>query len=174
MPNKFHFADFWLRFIAGTIDLVIVIVATTILSLILPILGDLFKVLLPLSYFIYLESSPKQATIGKQFLNIKVVDLKGNRISPSTALIRNISKIISFLLFGFGFIMVAFTEKNRGLHDIIAETLVVQNTASDEIANEQDKQKEPEFDSIELTDQNSSPLKGIKSAYPEPIAAEAE
>ena len=171
MPDKFVYADFWLRFIAIIVDLVIVIVLTTVSSWFLPVLGDLFKVLLPLAYFIYFESSPKQATIGKQLLNIKVVDLKGNRINPSTALIRNISKIISFLLFGFGFIMVAFTEKNRGLHDIIAETLVVQNTSSDAATNPQEKQKEPESESNQLTDQDSSPL---KNPYPEPIAAEAE
>lgn len=157
MPKNFQFADFWLRFIAGLIDLVIVIVVSTILSWIIPVLGDLIKVLLPLGYFIYFESSIKQATIGKQFVNIKVVDLKGNRITPSVALIRNISKILSLIIVGFGFIMIAFTEKNRGLHDIIAETLVIQNTASDD--NKVEK--------VELNED-------LKNAYPEPIVVEAE
>ena len=29
------------------------------------------------------------------------------------------------MIFGIGFIMVAFTDKKRGLHDIIAGTLVI-------------------------------------------------
>jgi uncharacterized RDD family membrane protein YckC len=158
MPDKLNYADFWLRFIAGLIDLVIVVVVSTVLSWIIPVLGDLIKVLLPLGYFIYFESSAKQATIGKQFVNIKVVDLKGNRITSSTALIRTISKILSLIIVGFGFIMIAFTEKNRGLHDIIAETLVIQNAATD-----QDKIQKVKLETEDL-----------KNTYPDPIVAEAE
>ena len=32
---------------------------------------------------------------------------------------------LSFLLFGIGFLMVAVTVRGRGLHDIIAGTVVV-------------------------------------------------
>ncbi|HHI96255.1 MAG TPA: RDD family protein, partial [Thermodesulfatator atlanticus] len=34
-------------------------------------------------------------------------------------------KIISALLLGVGFLMVAFTRKKQGLHDIMARCLVV-------------------------------------------------
>ncbi len=36
-----------------------------------------------LLYFTYFESSLKQATIGKQLLNMKVVDKNGVRLTPA-------------------------------------------------------------------------------------------
>ena len=33
--------------------------------------------------------------------------------------------IVSGLIFGIGFLMVAFTEKKQGLHDMMAGTLVL-------------------------------------------------
>ena len=41
------------------------------------------------------------------------------------ALGRNLAKILSGLILCIGFLMVAFTGKKQGLHDMIAGTLVV-------------------------------------------------
>jgi uncharacterized RDD family membrane protein YckC len=41
------------------------------------------------------------------------------------ALGRYFAKIPSALILGIGFIMVAFTERKQGLHDMMAGTLVV-------------------------------------------------
>jgi uncharacterized RDD family membrane protein YckC len=38
---------------------------------------------------------------------------------------RYFAKILSAIILCIGFIMVAFTDKKRGLHDIIAGTLVI-------------------------------------------------
>ena len=35
--------------------------------------------------------------------------------------------ILSALIFGIGYLMIAFTERKRGLHDIIAGTCVVKS-----------------------------------------------
>lgn len=83
------------------------------------------EILIGLAYYAGLESSEKQATVGKMVLKIKVVDLNGNRITPGRALGRYFSKILSALILGIGYIMAAFTEKKQGLHDMIAGTLVV-------------------------------------------------
>ncbi|MGH9316538.1 MAG: RDD family protein, partial [Thermoanaerobaculia bacterium] len=40
---------------------------------------------------------------------------------------RHFSKILSTLILFIGFLMVAFSEKKQGLHDRIAETLVVRD-----------------------------------------------
>jgi uncharacterized RDD family membrane protein YckC len=72
-----------------------------------------------------MESSKYQSTLGKAVLGIKVTDLKGNRISFGRASGRFFAKIISSLTLGVGYIMIAFTEKKQGLHDMIAECLVV-------------------------------------------------
>lgn len=76
-------------------------------------------------YFALMESSSKQATIGKMVLGIKVVDLDGNRISFARATGRYFSKMLSYMICFVGFFMAAFTEKKQALHDIIAGTLVV-------------------------------------------------
>jgi len=78
-------------------------------------------------YFAYQESGMHQATIGKRVMNIKVTDLNGNRISFGRASGRFFGKILSRMIMWIGFIMAAFTEKKQALHDIIAETLVIES-----------------------------------------------
>ena len=72
-----------------------------------------------------MESSEYQATLGKMLLGLKVTDLKGRRISFLRATGRHFGKILSGLILGIGFFMIAFTKKKQGLHDIITECLVL-------------------------------------------------
>jgi uncharacterized RDD family membrane protein YckC len=55
---------------------------------------------------------------------MKVTDLHGNRISFARATGRHFAKILSTMILFIGFIMVGFTERKQGLHDILAGTLV--------------------------------------------------
>jgi uncharacterized RDD family membrane protein YckC len=80
-------------------------------------------------YFALMESSPKQATLGKMALGIVVTDLEGRRIGFGRATGRHFAKILSALILGIGFLMVAFTERKQGLHDLLAKTLVVKGVA---------------------------------------------
>jgi uncharacterized RDD family membrane protein YckC len=77
-------------------------------------------------YFALLESSSWQGTVGKKILGIRVADEDGHRIGFGRATGRYFAKIISSLICLIGFIMAAFTEKQQGLHDMIAGTLVLQ------------------------------------------------
>jgi uncharacterized RDD family membrane protein YckC len=77
-------------------------------------------------YYTLMESSPKQATIGKQSMGIFVTDINGDRLSFKAASSRNCSKIIFNFALGISFITMFFTEKNQSLHDITSRTLVVQ------------------------------------------------
>jgi uncharacterized RDD family membrane protein YckC len=77
-------------------------------------------------YYALLESSSWQGTVGKKLLGIRVTDEYGNRIGFGKATGRYFAKIISSIICLVGFIMVAFTEKRQGLHDMIAGTLVLQ------------------------------------------------
>ena len=83
-------------------------------------------------YFAYFESSAKQATLGKQIVGIYVTDMNGERISFANALGRFFAKILSGMIMYVGYIMILFTEKNQGLHDMIASTLVMQRDKSTE------------------------------------------
>ncbi len=134
-----QYADFGKRLLAALLDGVIVtiisfligIVVSIVLSVInsdvLASLGNLVGIVIGWLYSAIQESSPKQATLGKQALGIVVTDLNGKRISFVKATIRYFSKILSTLILFIGYIMAAFTEKKQALHDIIAGTLVVNN-----------------------------------------------
>lgn len=76
-------------------------------------------------YEAVLTSSSWQATVGKRILGLKVVDGEGNRISFAKATGRFLAKIISGLILCIGFLMIFWTKRKRGLHDMIAETLVI-------------------------------------------------
>ena len=72
-----------------------------------------------------LESSSRQATLGKMALGLKVTDEYGNRISFARASARFFSKILSRMLLMVGYIMAGFTARKQALHDMLAGTLVV-------------------------------------------------
>ena len=105
-------------------------------------------------YFAASESSPRQATWGKQRLRLKVVDHGGNRISFWRALGRTILKFIPwelshtliwaiyfspgtdsswisygfalvYLLIGLNIVSLVITRKNQTLYDLLAQTYVI-------------------------------------------------
>jgi len=75
-------------------------------------------------YFAIMESCPLQATVGKLAIGLIVTDVNGARIGFLRATGRYFGKILSGLILFIGFIMVAFTERKQGLHDLMAGTLV--------------------------------------------------
>ncbi len=74
-----------------------------------------------------MESSSKQATVGKMALGLKVTDLEGRRISFPRATGRHFAKYVSGMALLIGYIMAGFTERKQALHDMIAGTLVVRS-----------------------------------------------
>ena len=76
-------------------------------------------------YFALLESSERGATVGKMAMGLRVVTDQGQRLSFLNATGRYFAKIISAIILCIGFIMIAFTDRKRGLHDMIAGTLVI-------------------------------------------------
>ncbi|MGC4090180.1 MAG: RDD family protein [Polyangiaceae bacterium] len=75
-------------------------------------------------YFAIMESSPRQATVGKLALGLAVTDENGRRIGFGRATGRYFAKIISSIILLIGFMMVGWTARKQGLHDLIAGTLV--------------------------------------------------
>jgi uncharacterized RDD family membrane protein YckC len=130
------YAGFWRRFGAVIIDGVLLWVAEMIIfrsiafRMFVFTAGAMVKtyfwsILIGWLYFALMESSNKQATLGKMLIGIKVTDLDGNRITFGKATARHFSKIISGVILAIGYIMAGFTPKKQALHDIIAGTLVV-------------------------------------------------
>lgn len=87
--------------------------------------GGLAGLVIQWLWFTLSESSSWQATPGKKILGLRVTNMDGGPIGFGRANARYWSKIISALLMMIGFLMVAFTRKKQGLHDVIAGTLVI-------------------------------------------------
>jgi len=135
--STMDYAGFWIRVLAYLIDAVILIVVGMLLAVlsggaIIDIeaqetfgITDFLSLIIGLAYFIGFEASEMQATPGKKALGLIVTDMQGQRISYARAAGRYFGKILSGLILLIGYIMVAFTEKKQGLHDLLASTLVV-------------------------------------------------
>jgi uncharacterized RDD family membrane protein YckC len=135
-----YFGSFDQRLLASALDLFFVSAACAVVTLIIAIIvGD--KVLrmaiafslfasIPLTNLVYhaiMESSAKQATIGKQILKIKVCDMQGYRVTTGHAIGRNMAKIISVCTFFIGYLFAFFNKKQQCLHDMVAGTLVIKD-----------------------------------------------
>lgn len=86
-------------------------------------------------YFALMESSVLQGTLGKLALGIRVTNMDGQRISFLRATGRYFAKILSVMTFLVGFLMVAWTQRKQGLHDLLAQTLVLNGRAKDVATN---------------------------------------
>lgn len=131
---EMDYAGLGLRFVAYLVDAIILGFIRFIVSLFFGVSfmdssSELlwFDSIFNFLYFIILESGSNQATYGKRFMKLRVVDEAGERISLGKATIRNLSKIISAFILLIGFIMIAFDSRKQGLHDKIAGTFVVQD-----------------------------------------------
>jgi uncharacterized RDD family membrane protein YckC len=129
--RKFEYAGFWIRFVAYFIDAILLGIVNVII--VLAFIGDfesssigvnLFSGLLGVLYFSIMESSERQATLGKLAVGIKVGDIDGDQISFGNALGRYFAKIISAITLLIGFMMAGWDKDKQALHDKIAGTFV--------------------------------------------------
>lgn len=146
-----RYAGFWIRVGANLIDQLILMVVCIVLALLVliptfilvemlgrtlesgvfaDILG--FAVTYPVIwlYMTIFESSAWQATPGKRALGLRVTDLDGQRISFARANGRYFAKMISTLLCFFGYLQIGVHSRKQGLHDQIAETLVIHRASA--------------------------------------------
>jgi uncharacterized RDD family membrane protein YckC len=131
------YGGFWIRVVAYVIDGILLSIAGGILGVVTgervyageyadfhPV-TNLASVVLAWLYFALMESSERGATVGKIAVGLRVVTDQGQRLSFLNATGRYLAKFISALILCIGFIMVAFTDRKRGLHDMMAGTLVI-------------------------------------------------
>ena len=91
--------------------------------------GVALTALLVWLYFAICESSAWQASVGKLAIGIRVTDLEGRRISFWRALGRYAAKVLSWFILAIGFLMIGWTRRKQGLHDMLANTLVLNGRA---------------------------------------------
>ncbi len=152
-PPTVAYAGFWKRFFAYLIDKLLIGVVSGILAVPVIAVGiagsanppdnpddtsvlaallvgmilllALVSLVLEWLYYAFMESSAKQATLGKMVLGIMVVDMEGGRVSFGRATGRYFGKILSGLLLCIGFIMAGFSQQKQALHDLLSQCLVV-------------------------------------------------
>ena len=138
-PLQGHIFAVWSRLGAAIIDMIVLMIISFLFNLLLGVIlgvaglpqqtvmltGNIFGIVISWLYYSIQESSEKQATLGKAAMGLKVTDLHGERVSFLRATGRYFAKILSAIFLLIGYIMILFTAKKQGLHDILASTLVL-------------------------------------------------
>ena len=124
LTKKQIYAGFWQRFLAGIIDSIILIVIEVILIFI-PIIGWILSLFVTWLYFAIQHSSTKQATFGMRALDIKITNENHGKIGFWRATGNFYLTVISALVFFIGFLMIAFTSRKQGFHNLISRTLCI-------------------------------------------------
>ena len=136
-----HYAGFWKRLAAFVLDYAIVGVMAVLAGVVIGLfyriragappddtassVGTFAVLLIWWLYYALMESSSRQATLGKMALGIKVVDEQGNPVSFARATARNVAKLLSVMILMIGYLMAGFTSRKQALHDMLAGCLVV-------------------------------------------------
>lgn len=128
-------AGFWIRAGAYTIDGIIILIPSIILSAAVSLaglpsaLGMVLLNILPLAlsaaYFIYMPVTCGGQTVGKMAAGVAIIRTDGTGLSYGRAFGRWIGYILNSLLCNLGYLAAAFTKHKRGLHDYVADTRVV-------------------------------------------------
>lgn len=133
IPAKMNYASFWRRGGAHVLDGLLVSVQFVLALIIVGMAGEAegadvataFGTIIAILYYPLMHSSKHQATLGKKWLGLRVVDERGQRISVGRAFGRYFASFLSAILLGVGYLMVFFTARRQALHDKIAGTYVL-------------------------------------------------
>ena len=131
-------AGFWIRLLAWVIDFLVLLAVRLALLALLPgisieeysnsvddwIWFDNVMLLAGVAYYT-VGVSVFSTTAGKRVLGLYVLRSDGSKISLLRAFGRYLAYIPSALILGVGFLMVAFRQDKRALHDLISDTAVV-------------------------------------------------
>ncbi len=140
--SKNFYAGFWTRFIAYVLDMIVVYSLASLLNTVsfgllnrqfdFPILGEesLSYVIVMFAYFISMTYFFSQ-TLGKMIMKIKVETNKGDKLGIMDVVYREVvGRLLTIFLAYIPYLAVAFTNKKKGLHDYIADTVVVKEDFS--------------------------------------------
>ncbi|MEO4051934.1 RDD family protein [Solibacillus sp. CAU 1738] len=145
-------AGFWMRFCAYIVDALII--AAIIGVIINPIfllndwsLADTvwyapISIITTITYYAYFVIMTKlwQQTLGKMIFGLRVEKLNGEKLDWLTVIFREVvGRFISNVVFYLPYIIIAFTTKNQGVQDYVADTVVVHENVFTEHISAADK-----------------------------------
>ncbi len=140
-----RFAGFWVRFLAKLIDGVLLYgiallveraVVGTVFNGVFPAPRDWeailrlliwtapINTLIAVGYTAYFMAR-HEATPGKRLLGLRVVRADGVRVGTARVVGRYFAETLSTIIFFAGYVMAAFDDEKRSLHDYLCDTRVV-------------------------------------------------
>ncbi|KGX87362.1 RDD family protein [Pontibacillus litoralis] len=140
--QRFLFAGFGSRFVAYIIDLMVIWgINSIVVHPIIKMAGlqevtlwiNMFSVsniATTIIFFLYFILMTKffRATLGKMILGISVVSLADQPLTIGQIIFREcVGRYISMAFSGLPYIVVAFTKRHQGIHDLFADTSVIRN-----------------------------------------------
>ncbi len=148
MPASMEYGGFWIRFGAKTIDGIIMGLVNMVLTFMLFLLfgvsfltfdpgermsgmylaaqgiSSVLQLVMQAAYVTFFIGK-YAATPGKMACGLKVVTAEGESVSYLRALGRHFAEYLSAIILMIGYIMAAFDEEKRALHDRICNTRVI-------------------------------------------------
>ncbi|MCX5797035.1 MAG: RDD family protein [Elusimicrobia bacterium] len=124
-------AGFWIRAGAYMIDGILITLGQLLIFGFLILVGipktvaNLCSSLLGVGYFVWMPVANSGQTVGKMAAGIAVVRMDGSPLTYLRCLGRWAGYLVSTILAGLGFVIAAFTDRKRALHDYLADTRVV-------------------------------------------------
>lgn len=149
VPGPYGYAGFWRRFLAAVVDgLILAVVgmffggtiggiwgATGTLDpndpgsfIAMQLVVQAVSIVIAIGYDV-LFIRKFDATPGKMALGVKVLRADGSKLSVGRIIGRYFAKILSGIILAIGYIMAAFDDEKRGLHDRICDTRVIKSRA---------------------------------------------
>jgi uncharacterized RDD family membrane protein YckC len=117
------YSSFWRRGAAAIIDGIILSALSALCMRLIILLP--FAFILHFFYKPIFESSNVRATPGKYLAEISVVKSNGDKLTLKDAYIRYFSSWLSGIMCGLGFLVALFNKKHQTLHDMFADTVVI-------------------------------------------------
>ena len=144
LPGTVAYAGFWIRFLAKFVDGLILGAVNMAISMaggamimglarthradagvvVIQVLLWFLQMAIAITYSTFFLGR-FQATPGKMALRLKVIRSDGSPVTYGRAFGRYFAEILSSLILYIGYIMAAFDEEKRALHDRICDTRVI-------------------------------------------------
>lgn len=139
--DDYEYAGFWIRVAAKIIDGIVLGIANMIIGFIIvapmmispddpsanvghSLLSSLLQICIAASYTSFFLGK-FAATPGKMVCGLRVISADNEKISYLRGLGRHFAEMVSGIILGIGYLMVAWDSEKRALHDKICNTRVV-------------------------------------------------
>ena len=136
--EQFEHGGFWIRVLATLVDTAVLMIPIMVVEGLVEaqrsrVLEGAVVYGVWAAYCITFWLGPWHATPGKRLCGLLILSSDGCDLTLGRALVRYVAAIVSGAVI-VGPLMVALTERRQGLHDLVANTVVVKRSALAEAA----------------------------------------